>query len=398
MIQFFDKFMNRLEDMDFIEVAWNRKWREPGDFSVYLAAKDWNRSAKFVKNNGRPETGIIQKTVYEVTPQGAMVTLSGFFAEHVLSGVAIFKDENVNDEGAIVTYGLFGVINYSALGQYSENEQIVELHDMPPSVPGMVWGEYETEWMPRLAYSFKAGTDAATALYDICNIYDMGWYVTLGEAFQGGSDFVSEWMKKIKEPHYLYTVRPLRGRNLKDKVYFGAGWDNVSKIEYVYDDSGVYSIVEARQTMEETGFTKEEIITDESGNRKGRIQEFYVDQSNCPKDLDLYPRKIIEGNVSGIELKVANESVIREQLRNQCKLEMLNHWKQETINVDVLQNTYYYLKDYDLGDTCTIVLDDIEQMFTARIMEVKEVWRKNAVEIQLVFGTPFKQKYIALNL
>ena len=39
MIQFFDKFMNRLEDLDFIEVAWNRKWTEAGDFSVRLAAQ-----------------------------------------------------------------------------------------------------------------------------------------------------------------------------------------------------------------------------------------------------------------------------------------------------------------------------------------------------------------------
>ena len=112
----------------------------------------------------------------------------------------------------------------------------------------------------------------------------------------------------------------------------------------------------------------------------------------------MYPKKVIQGNVSGIELKVSNESTIREQLRNQAKLEMLNNWKQETINVDVLQNTFYYLQDYNLGDICTIVLDDIEQMFTARIMEVKEVHRKNTVEVQLVMGTPRKQNYVALSI
>ena len=128
------------------------------------------------------------------------------------------------------------------------------------------------------------------------------------------------------------------------------------------------------------------------------IREFYIDENNRPKDLDLYPKKIIQGSVSGIELKVVNESVIREQMRNQGKLEMLNHWKQETINVDVLQNTFYYLENYNLGDICTIVLDDIEQMFAARIVEVKEVHRKNAIEVQLVMGTPYKQKYVALNI
>lgn len=398
MIQFFDKHMNQLPDIDFVELSWNRKWKEPGDFSVYMAAKDWNKSAKFVKNTGRPETGIVQKSVYEITPQGAMVTISGFFAEHVLSGVALHSDENVNEHSDNVIVSLFLLINESAAGQYSALPALANDHTIPPSIPGRVWGDYDSEWMPELVYSFKAGTDAATTLYDACALYNMSYYVALTDIDPRMPEFLKEWLGKIKEPHYLYRVYPLKEHNLKDKVYFGTGWDNVSKIEYVHDDSGVYSIVEARQTMEETGFTKEEVITDESGNQKGRIHEFYVDETNCPRNLDLYPKKIIEGNISGIELKPQNEAVIREQLRNQAKLEMLNHWKQETINIDVLQNTFYYLKDYDLGDTCTIVVDDIEQMFTARIMEVKEVWRKNAIEIQLVFGTPFKQKYVALNL
>ena len=119
MIQFFDKFMNRLEDLDFIEVAWNRKWTEAGDFSVRLAAQDWNQHVKFVKNTGRPETGIVQKTVYEVTAQGTFATISGFFAEKALDGVALHSDENVNEKDGTVIFGLFANINTSALGQYS---------------------------------------------------------------------------------------------------------------------------------------------------------------------------------------------------------------------------------------------------------------------------------------
>lgn len=398
MIQFFDKFMNRFEDLDFIEVSWNRKWTEPGDFSIHLAAKDWNKHVKFVKNTGRPETGIVQKTVYEVTPQGALVTISGFFAEKALSGVVLHSDKNVVERGDFVIVGLFLLINESAAGQYSEVLSLAQDHTIPPSIPGRVWGDYDAEWMPELIYSFKAGTDAATTLYDACSLYNMSYFVGLDDVDPRMPDFLKNWLEEIKEPHYLYRVYPLQGRDLRNKVVFGEGWVNVSKIEYIHDDSGVISIVEARQTMDETGFSKEEIVTDEQGNQKGMIREFYIDETNRPRDLDLYPKKVIQGNVSGIELKVANESIIREQLRNQCKLEMLNHWKQETINVDVLQNTFYYLKDYNLGDICTIVLDDIEQMFTARIMEVKEVHRKNAIEVQLVMGTPRKQKYVALSI
>lgn len=395
MIQFFDKFMNRLEDLDFIEVAWNRKWTEAGDFSVRLAAQDWNQHVKFVKNTGRPEIGIVQKTVYEVTAQGTFATISGFFAEKALDGVALHSDENVNEKDGTVIFGLFANINTSALGQYSRTGGS---HEIPPSIVGQVWGDYDAKWMPELVYSFKAGTGAATTLYDACALYGMSFNVELAPPYKNNVDWVEEWMRKIEEPHFLYKVKPTSGRDLRANVFFGTGWSDVSKIEYVYDDSAVIPIIEIRQTMDETGFKNEEYITDEQGNTKSMIREFYIDENNRPKDLDLYPKKIIQGSVSGIELKVANESVIREQMRNQGKLEMLNHWKQETINVDVLQNTFYYLKDYNLGDICTIVLDDIEQMFAARIVEVKEVHRKNAVEVQLVMGTPYKQKYVALNI
>lgn len=395
MIQFFDKFMNRLEDLDFIEVAWNRKWTEAGDFSVRLAAQDWNQHVKFVKNTGRPETGIVQKTVYEVTAQGTFATISGFFAEKALDGVALHSDENVNEKDGTVIFGLFANINTSALGQYSRTGGS---HEIPPSIVGQVWGDYDAKWMPELVCSFKAGTGAATTLYDACALYGMSFTVELAPPYKNNVDWVEEWMRKIEEPHFLYKVKPTSGRDLRANVFFGTGWGDVSKIEYVYDDSAVIPIIEIRQTMDETGFKNEEYITDEQGNTKSMIREFYIDENNRPKDLDLYPKKIIQGSVSGIELKVANESVIREQMRNQGKLEMLNHWKQETINVDVLQNTFYYLENYNLGDICTIVLDDIEQMFAARIVEVKEVHRKNAIEVQLVMGTPYKQKYVALNI
>lgn len=102
--------------------------------------------------------------------------------------------------------------------------------------------------------------------------------------------------------------------------------------------------------------------------------------------------------MSGIEIIATNESKIRAQMKEAARLEMLNNYKIETINVDVLQETFKYLRDYDLGDICSVVIDELEMTYSIRIIEVKEIHRKNAVEIQLVFGTPTKQKYVALNI
>ena len=107
---------------------------------------------------------------------------------------------------------------------------------------------------------------------------------------------------------------------------------------------------------------------------------------------------IVEGNVSGIELKPENETTIRAQLQQKAREEMLNHYKSEIISIDTLQNTFKYLEDYNIGDTCSIVFDEIEKSFTAQIVEVTETHHKNKVDINLTFGTPRKTKYVQLNI
>ncbi len=51
------------------------------------------------------------------------------------------------------------------------------------------------------------------------------------------------------------------------------------------------------------------------------------------------------------------------------------------------------MKDYDLGDTCAVYIDDLEQMYHARIEQVQETHKNNMVNIKLVLGTPVKQKW-----
>lgn len=77
---------------------------------------------------------------------------------------------------------------------------------------------------------------------------------------------------------------------------------------------------------------------------------------------------------------------------------MLNHYKSEVVSVDVLQETFKYLTDYNLGDTCSIVFDEIEKTFVAQIIEITETHRNNKMDVNLTFGTPRKTKYVQLNI
>ena len=176
MIQFFDKFMNRLEDLDFIEVAWNRKWTEAGDFSVRLAAQDWNQHVKFVKNTGRPETGIVQKTVYEVTAQCKFATISGFFAEKALSAITILNSENLNVTNYAAT-SIEATLNTYAGGYDPEDYRYVP-GDLPALIGGVAFDE-NIDWLNAISYFFKEGTNGAQVMYDVCGLFDCSFYARM---------------------------------------------------------------------------------------------------------------------------------------------------------------------------------------------------------------------------
>ncbi len=374
MIIFYDKNMEELPEIDFIEASWNRKWKEPGNFTIYTTVRNWNPKIKFVRNTSRPEIGIIQKKTIESKVEGMFITASGYFAERALFWMVARNSFNIH-ETSDIAIKLEKIIRTNA---YRDTGEPYENFVADLSINNLC------KLPQQLNISCEEKTNIGEVVYNYLVENGYSCSVSLKK------DHITKRLK--------YDLTTLKSRDLTNKVYFGNGFENVSKMEYVYDDSGAIPYVEIRQTMETIGFSDEIVILDDSGNKKGRIKEFVFDKNNIPLDVGVFPKIIVEGNVSGIKLEPANEKKIREQLKQQARLEMLNNYKIETIAADVLQNNFYYLKDYDLGDTCTIVFDEIKRTFTNQIMEIDEVFSKNNHKVKLIFGTPRKIKYVKINV
>lgn len=99
-----------------------------------------------------------------------------------------------------------------------------------------------------------------------------------------------------------------------------------------------------------------------------------------------YPAKVLYTS-AGSDTTIA-QSDLYTQMRQEGRMDMLDNYKLETVSVDVLQNSFIYLTDYDLGDTVSIVIPELNMSFTAQIMEVHEVQSSNNLEVQIVLGTP----------
>lgn len=389
MIKCLNKFGDELKMIDFVELQWSRKYFECGSFVLYIAAKDYDPNVKYIQCVGRPETAMVQKVVYEEKSNGEFITLSGFFVDKVLDWSAYtIPISTVTFKGkAEVKKRLTQWLLETVSDKYAQPKDVYE--------------------KPHWAVEGSAVNGARlSADSDVPN--ELSISAELGESTG------SAIRKALKSTGYTLICRPIfseneepgkpllgielhiqRGHDLRDDVFFGEAWGNISNCEYAYDESGIYSGFLVSQEIPDDFKTSNEVHSFWKDGKKVRaIHEYVQFDNNMPSNLGhCIPLKVFNASISGVEIKSENEALIRSKMRDAAKLEMLNSYKQETISVDVLQHRFYYLKDYDLGDICTINIDSIQKEFTSRLVEVREVHSKNTVKVELVFGTPNRQIY-----
>lgn len=395
MIRGYSKTGELLGNIDFIEASWDRKWSASGEFMVYMTLDEYKRlndmGLKYIENLGRPELGIIQKVEYSKESNGAFETISGFFVDKLLD-FAIYRKTQVisaNTETAVKN-GILGYIN-------NANAQVtVDGTNYKPLKSIVI--DNASVFPAQVDISIDNSNSLGEALYSILSGTDYGMLAKISQyvdANNNGSLGVNLLFKKGN----LLT----EGENA---VYFGKAYNNVDDMSYTLDESAEKCLYEVIQQVEQAAYNAFSSVyfpikyTETiDGDTKYYIGCTYFYKGNQPSDVgDCYPKSILTTALSSDECDLtitttANQQKIKSLMQKKAQLEMLNNYKVETISVNVLQEKYTYMKDYDLGDTCVVLIDDLEQMYYARIEEVNETHKNNMIEIQLVLGTPSKQKW-----
>ena len=384
-----------LGSIDFIEASWDRRWSEPGEFMVYMALDEYNRlnglGMKYIENVGRPERGIIQKTEYSRQTEGAFVTVSGYFVEKLLDFGAYRKTQVVSAsttddvESAVNSYLQNAVAGVTVDGKtYKPLESVVinEGSEFPTSVNA----------------SIEAGLQAGEALYNILSGTGYGLIAS-----------VDSYPESDGSGGIGLTILLKNGRQKTEGdegVFFGKAYNNVDDMSYTLDESAEACLYEIVQTVDQEQYSafsaayfpiKYTEIVD--GATRYYIGCTYLYEENQPTNVGkCYPKRILETSLSSDEcdLKVttaANQQKIKSLMQKKAQLDMLDHYKVESISINVLQERFAYLEDYDLGDTCVALIDDMEQIYHARIEEANETHKENRIEVELVLGTPSKQKW-----
>lgn len=384
-----------LGEIDFISASWDRRWNEPGEFMVYMTLGEYNRlnalGMKYIENVGRPETGVIQKTEYSRDVRGAFVTVSGHFTEALLDFAVYRKTQVVSASTAAAVK--------SAISAYITNATAAVIVDGTAYKPlRSVTIDSASSFPNAVSASVDCDMQMGAALYAILSGTNYGLLTSVSE--YPAEDSTGAVGLRVK-----FRAGVQRTED-EDGVFFGKAYNNVDDMTYTLDESAEYCLYEVLQEIESdvygsfsSTYFPIKFTEVENGQTKYFIGCTYYYSGNRPTQLgDCYPKRVLKTALSSDECDLKNTTTTNQQkikalMQKKAQLDMLDHYKVEAISVSVLQEKFIYLKDYDLGDVCVALIDDMEQFYTARIVEINETHKSNRIDVELVLGSPSKQKW-----
>lgn len=317
----------------YIDLTWHRKYYETGQFKIQILSRDYIKDMAYIYTKDRPELGIVQKIEYSEDSQKMII--SGYFLEKILADKIIYP-----------TFDMYGTRTKFVLEAVKKFKG-----DIPNLEIGTILDDSKEEKIQK--------QETGSCL-----------------------DKVAHETLAIEQKAYK-----LRYDYLKDKAYFDI-WQGVdrtqsqSKNNFVIFSRNFKNIKEVKATSDTsnyknyfviagTGEGEQRIIETLDLSNGGYKKEVFIDARNEKFDkekqtLEEYKKTLVQKGI--------------EKSKDYAEI--------ENIEFDTINNrkSFEYMKDFDLGDKCDIVISNLRKSYESRIIEVLETWNSNEHRITLTFG------------
>jgi hypothetical protein len=315
-----------------INVQWNRRYYEAGDFQLQLRASDWSADIAYLYTRERPETGMVQKVETEHTVKGDFVLISGYFLEGMFNWKVVYPRRQ-------------GTGNLSA-----QCRALASLYmaDVGVTVP-------DAAALGSDATFDLLGTSFGDATYGMLKLQELSQRIRLN--YETGALNYEVWQGTDRT----------QSVNGAQNAAFCQDFGNIDTLTLTQDDSSYRNYAVAV-------YQSDALIVDIRTDAAQPIRALYLNTG----------------------LSVASgqtQADFLASVRTAAKTELAKHVRVVNIDADVLQNHLFYLADYDLGDRCDIRDDRLKLAFEARIIEVNEVWKENRHLVSLQFGSKLPIAY-----
>lgn len=318
-----------------VNIQWNRRYFEAGDFQLQLRAADYDMRIAYIYTGARPETGMVEKVETEHTLKGDFVLVSGFFLEGMLNWKAIYP--RFVSAGNI-TFACYYLVK-------------TQMEDAAVTVP------VYTTFSGDANLEFK-GDLLGDSTYKLLKALGLSQRIRLD--YVTGTLIYEIWQ----------GLNRSQSQSVNPYAVFSQGFGTVDTLTFTQDTSGYRNYAIA---VYDDGVVYVDVRTDTAQPKR----VLYLDTGMSAADDQTQ-----EDFLASVKTAAQTELNERGVITN--------------IDADVLQNNIQYLDDYDLGDRCDVRDDRLCLSFETRIIEVNEVWKENTHTVTLQFGDKIPKKYRAV--
>ena len=426
----------------YIEVHWQRRWKQAGQFTILLpyTADVFNKAVLATLEN-RDEVGIISKREISVKADGTYITLSGYFAEGALKWGRHFKEQTFKQyyececlakyiAETLTSYSSANRDNFNShssdmnIGSFSEEGKIQPTGGSVSYYPIVMHcevGPVFAEGYTLTTAEFDGQKDPHDFVYSLMpDAYSLRAYIFTKADYVASGTSIETRLMPYAWGHFDRTN--LNSINLTNTPAFAIGWKmlasrnrgvvfskankNIASMSLSIDESDCCSRSAAFLDSDTAWWSSSKPVDrgilfkgdDTPATYKYRGEKDYRDITNAPgyKSSDyggswgLGKMWTVCGTQANItkEIKSANASSILAEMSSQAKLEQLNHWREESVEMVPAQTAdCQYLTHYDIGEKVTIeIMPNVQ--YQTYITEVDEVHAKNHVQLTFRTGTP----------
>lgn len=356
-----DRNFNLVALLRYTNLQWSRKYHESGTFSIQIPIEQYQPSFKYIYTNARPETGRITQVNYVHNNKQVFIQLSGYFLEHELNRMVVFAKGEGNITGDPVWVESIGVaedVAYSFFNGFSR----VQFNDGTNTINYELGiGSGVNQHRGLVSHHVRDNSYLGNKVYHILKPSGMSYRVMYN--FEENKKYFEVWSGLDRTSEQTEN----------NPVVFSTKYGNIKNPNVLLDDSTYKS-----------GCIVVSSKNDNEGGNSSTYVRALLDLDEFQEDnAFLFLQSLTDVNDFG------SLDDYYQALDSEGRSEKNSMWTR-TMNVEfnTLIGSYEYMVDFDIGDICSIEINEVRISANARLVGCYEVIKSNGWSLTLEFGTP----------
>lgn len=348
-----DKNFEIVSLLRYTNLQWNRKYRDPGLFSLEIPLEQYDSQYQYIYTKDRPEMGNITQVNYVDQGSYRAIYLSGYFLEAELNRRIVYRKGITNIANGPAWISQSGNAEDVAFSFFSGFKDVT-LNDGTQCFLGIDAGVSQSRG--KVASHERCGEQLGNKIYHILQASNMSYRVSYD--FESSKRVFSVWSG-------LNRTQDQVGNN---PVIFSTLYGNVKKPNVLTDYTNY----------------KNAVIVDHESETKSITQVVIEREPGSGNDQDgfCYLKSALNQN------DFTDDTALISALRSEGHTELLDRVKTVNVEFDAMEGSYEYMVDFDLGDICSIEIPEIGISMDAVLIGCFEVIKKGTWSLTLEFGTP----------